>query len=425
MGVVPSSLRMRWAVAAGAAFLLAGASPGSAAGVSVYSETILRSFERATPRGAEADVAPLYEYLRVDAGRTRRWGPSLHLYGWARSDLADSRLFEENPDGELLYAFLQFDTPLQNVSARLGRQYVFDGVANESVDGVRLSGDLTGSLGASVYAGLPVAVEERAGRGGDRILGGRLSLHRSSLYDLGVSYKYLQSDGDRDEEVLGIDLSARLPWGVSVQGYSTANLVTDGWGEHSYEVSAPAGPVRVTLSAHRYDYAHLFNRGDNSAQPFRGLSGTGNELWVLGARAVWWTAGGWELAATARRYDSGARADDGTYYGVLASWNPRGPLQVGGELAWMDGDLDKSRYLLGRAFGYVEFARIHLAGDLVLERYGGDISGEDTALTASLGAARRFWGESLEVRLSTDYRSNPEFDSDWRTMAVARYWLER
>ena len=50
------------------------------------------------------------------------------------------------------------------------------------------------------------------------------------------SYKKKNSDGDDDEEMTGVDLFAELPFNINFFGFSSYNLDTDGFGEHSYDV---------------------------------------------------------------------------------------------------------------------------------------------------------------------------------------------
>ncbi|MBW2477611.1 MAG: hypothetical protein JRE63_09855, partial [Deltaproteobacteria bacterium] len=205
----------------------------SFADVSIQSDTLLRVFERDTASEEDAMVVPGYEYLQVDVGALAEPGVSFHLYGWGRADFADNDYFDDQTAGELLYGYAQYTLATNRANLRLGRQYVFDGVANEAIDGLRLSGDLGDYFAVSAYGGQPVGLDSTDGRSGDSIFGGRLAHRLGSLYEVGLSYKTIDNDSDTAEEWLGVDVSAFLPANLSVYGYSRYNQESEGWGEHS------------------------------------------------------------------------------------------------------------------------------------------------------------------------------------------------
>ena len=128
----------------------------SGAELQIKSDTILRLFERDTATTDDATVLPGYEYLQVDAGHLQDYGLSFHLYGWGRNDFADNDYYENQTAGELLYGYLEYRQEANRFNAKLGRFQVFEGVANDAIDGLRLSSDLGDYFALSLYGGQPV-----------------------------------------------------------------------------------------------------------------------------------------------------------------------------------------------------------------------------------------------------------------------------
>ncbi len=398
-----------------------GAVPASAvAGFQVESDTLFRYFERDTAQGSDQAVSPVYEYLRVAAGELEGKGLSVHAYGWGRYDLADNEFFDDRSQGEFLYGYLQFTHARSNLAARLGRLYVFEGVANESIDGLSVRGDLTSIFTLSAYGGQPVALEEVAGRDGDRIWGGRLSHHWGTWYDLGVSYKRVANDGDRQEEALGIDSSVRLPLPVSLHGFSVRNLETDQWQEHTYEARLALPRVALRPYFERFVYDAYFDTGENTASPFRFLRDSQETVTVVGGDLTWSPTARIELELKAKNYDYRERAEDAWYYAALAAIRLKGLTQLGAEMGVMDGDTDDTRYSLWRGYFYWDAKPAFLSGDAVYVKYDADVLGEDRSLFASLGAGTRFAKDAVEVKLSGDYSSDPYFDKDLRGLLAVK-----
>lgn len=412
-------------------FLLAVPAAVTAADFRIVSDTILRGFERDT-RGGEDVVVPLYEYLQADVGVEGEQPLTFHLYGWGRLDLAGSDYFEnrfigggDDAAGELLYGYLQYDLPDTSLTARLGRQYVFEGVANESFDGLRLQTDLGDLFAASAYGGQPVALDTTEGRSGDSIYGGRLAHHRRGLYEIGLSYKSIDNDGGQAEEMLGIDLSLLLPGGVSLFGFSSRNLDTEGWAEHFYEARFSVANVLIRPFFERYKYEDYFATGENTGRPFLVHPALDETLTVFGVDLLWPQGEKWEWGLKGKFYDYDERGDSAQFVSAIAVWHGDGLTQVGGELGRMNGDRDNDRYLLGRLYSYRDlgndqFLKFYTA-DLVSTWYDEEIQGESASLFLSVGTGTRLLKDALELKVSADFSSDPYFDSDFRGWLLARY----
>lgn len=402
----------------------------AAAEFQLKSDTLFRFFERDAAGQEERRAAPAYEYLQVDIGSSSEPGLSFHAYGWGRLDLADDDFFEDDTAGELLYGYLEYRAKEASFNARLGRQYLFEGVANEAVDGLRLSSDLGRYFSASLYAGQPVSLDSENGRSGDSIYGGRLGHRLAGWYDVGVSYQEIENDSDLAEKMLGIDLGLYLPHGISFYGLSSRNLETDGWGEHSYELRFKLAGIDVRPYYQQFRYEDQFGTGANGAAPFRFLAGTGEEVTVVGADATWRGGETWDLGAKVKNYDYDRRDENTQYYALLATWYAAERCSLGGEAGVMNGDADDDDYLLLRAYAYWDqlpqgLPLSFLTGEVVWARYREDIFNEDTSLFLSLGAGRRFLEDALEVKLSGDYSRDPYFDHDVRGMLTISYLLDR
>ncbi len=115
--------------AAGLLVLALSATSGFCAGLEFTSETIIRAFERepvsepdGLTRGEEKLALPVYEYLGLEYGDPEAGGLSVHMYGWGRKDLSGSDYYPDDPEGELLYGYLQYAKPYSSFRHCLGRQ---------------------------------------------------------------------------------------------------------------------------------------------------------------------------------------------------------------------------------------------------------------------------------------------------------------
>lgn len=398
----------------------------SAAEIRVKSDTLFRGFERDTAAEKEAAVLPVYEYLQIDVDTPDEPGLAFHLYGWGRADLADNDYYTDATEGELLYGYLEYSRQTARFNAKLGRQHVFAGVANEVLDGLRISSDLGRYFSGSLFGGQQVALSSEQGRSGDSIYGGRLAHHLAGRYDLGVSYKKIRNDSVDAEEMTGVDLAAYLPHDVSLYGISTYNLASDDWGEHSYELRFPLGPMALRPYFQQFQYEDYFGTGANSASPFRFLADSGEELTVGGADLTLPVGSAWVVVGKFKHYDYKVLDDTSPFYGAQATWSGEQQCRIGGEVGYMNGEVAQNDYYLVRVFAYwdqlPDVAPVgFVSGDVVYVGYDEAIYGADNSLFASLGAGQKFMDEALELKLSADYSSDPYFDHDLRGMLTASY----
>ena len=394
--------------------------------VEVSSETIFRAFERNTDKNTRDEdkkgdtlVVPGYQYLRLDLGALEQEGLSLHMFGWRRYDFNDSSFFEDNPDGQLLYGYLEYKRPQNGLNLTLGRQHIMAGIINNSIDGLGIKSALTPYFKLALYGGSPAELSSQNGRGGDSIWGGRVAGHRGSDYEIGLSYKNIRSDGENDEEKGAIDIFAGLPYDSSFSGFSSYNFDSRGWGEHSYEIRFHISDFSFRPFFQRFRYEDFFNTNDNSANPFRFLADTGEILAALGSDIVWQRFNQIDIGSKVNFYDYDKRDDNALYFEGNANWHLNEQTQIGGQFGRMNGDTDETRYLLTRAFFYGQlpfvFARAaFLTGDIIYVHYDEEIFGENSSFWVSLGCGWRFLKDSLQLKLSGDWSNDPFFDSNLR-----------
>ncbi len=387
------------------------------------SDTIVRNFERET-LDREDQIVPVYEYLQLDYANSKAKDMTFHAYGWMRVNLGDD-YFDDETEAELLYAFADYRPKGRDYMVRIGRQYVFEGVANENVDGISGSVDINPYLSLSGYTGFPAALDATDGRSGDWLAGGRLSLHKTGKHDLGLSYKYVLSDGDRDEELAGVDLSLSLPGRVTLMGYSTRNLVADRWAEHFYELRFGLGRFEFRPFFQQYQLDGFFLNKDNSSGPFRVISTLDSETRVVGTEAFWYPSEDYEFAVKYKDYDYQERFDSARYYSGVFTYKWDILSHFGLEGGRMEGDQADLRYKMGRAFVYLNLPPGFITGDFMYVDYDEPIFNEDRSVFASLGFGRRMLHDALDLRLSFDYSSDPNFDDDYRGQFVATYTYDR
>lgn len=418
------SRRLRGRLALFVVLLLGAPLTVAAQGVQVRSDTLVRFYERDTATAKDVLVAPVYEYLQLDYGRTSGKGLTAHAYGWGRADLGDGDYFDDDATGQVLYAYLQYAQPFSNFNLRFGRQQVMTGVINDSVDGLSVAGDLGPYFSLSAVGGLPVAYDTSSGRSGDLLYGGRLAHHWGSRYEIGLSYLNSADDGEAQRQRLGADLSFALPGGVTFDGRTVYNLESDGIGEQVYQLHFNLGPVSVRPYYEQYDYGDQFATTTTTPNPFRILAGSGEGLRAWGADVVWGGLADWELGARVRQLSYDVNSDTAAYYALLTTWHASGRTQAGGEIGTMQGDATGNDTLLLRLYFYLDgsgrLKDAFLSGDAIYAGYDQPLYGVDYSWSASLGAGRRFLEDTLEVKFNGDYSSDPNYDSDWRgTLALS------
>ncbi|PLX45854.1 MAG: hypothetical protein C0609_02115 [Deltaproteobacteria bacterium] len=400
--------------------LLAWSIPAVAvAGADISSETIVRFYEREDYGGDNRSLAPLYEYLTLEMWRERGTGLSFHSQLWGRADLAD-KSGEKKSDGEIIYGYLQYLSP--GVDFRVGRQSIYEGVANEPLDGGSISFDLGGMASLSLYGGPSVSMAEEDGRSGDLVYGGRLSHTLPGVYSLGLSYKSLSNDSDVAQELAGVDASLFMIPSTSVMGRSTINVESGEWAEHSYEALILVGDFAFRPHFWTFDYAEIFDAGDKTPGPFQFLADGEEQVTVVGAAVDFQlTEDAVMIEVKGDSYNYEERNESANYAAVALEVRTAEITGAGAELGRMEGETSDNSYTIGRGYAQWRSGIYLLSGDIVYAAYDEPVLGEDQSLFLSLGGGMTFMGGALTLKVSGDYTSGPYFDEDLRAMVTCDY----
>jgi len=392
--------------------------------IEISSETLLSSLSRITGDNRDVLIAPLYQYIRLDMGTLDQEGFSFHMYGWGRNDFKDSDFFESNPDGELLYGYIEYSEPNYSFNLKAGRQHVMAGVLNDIIDGIGVQSALSPYVHISVYGGFPVDLSSENGQSGIGFFGGRVAVRKTPDYEIGFSYKKITSDS-KNEEIAGFDFSAAGPFNTSLLGSSSYNLDSRGWGEHLYEIRFEIGDFYFQPSFQQCQYEDYFNVEDQDASLFRNLAQIGDRFSAVGSDVYWQHFRAVDLGFKAYYYNYDQH-NSAIYLEGNAIWHISDLSQIGGQISRLKGDTSDQRYLLARSFFYLTMTGGLIrpgffSGDIMYVSYDESIYERDFSLWISLGTGWSYLEDTLQVKLSADWRNDPYFDSDLRGLLKISY----
>lgn len=402
--------------------------PSALAGkIKVKSQTTLRAFERQslerdTNQGEDALVLPLYQYLQLDFGDAEEGGWSFHMYGWGRTDLADSAYFEDTSDGELLYGYLEYHRPYSALGLKLGRQHIFAGVTDQSVDGLQAAAGLGEIITATLFGGITSGSDASSA---DTTYGGRLALHPKPRYELGLSYQNTDMEDDPDNRA-GLDLSVNWSDWLSLQGLSSFNLETEDWREHSYSALLRLKDALLEPSYHTFNYQDYFGTGKEENNLFHFLAESEEQITIFGADLQWQGSGPVRLGGRYNQYSYDLRQESAGYYAALLSMDLPGGSQLGIEAGRMDGETADNIYTLYRAcFYWVDpfglSAPAFLSGDGIYQAYDAPVFGEDSAINISLSAGFHLIDDKLAIKLTGLYSQDPYFEENVEGLVTLHY----
>ena len=171
------------------------AATASAQDVTVTSTTLAQDWKQDTPGFTKASLAPITEFLAIDASKLGSDKLSMHLYGWGMKDMQDQSALGGKSAGNLTYGYLQYSFDRANAEIKAGRFTVNQGVGNEQVDGVAARTDLKGGFYVSAFGGTPVIFKNLSNMPQsdltlqrDIIFGARLAWRIPKSGELGLSY---------------------------------------------------------------------------------------------------------------------------------------------------------------------------------------------------------------------------------------------
>ncbi len=391
----------------------------------ISSETIFRVFERENQDDGNFNVIPVYEYIGVDYGDFEAGGFSLHANGWGRVDSGDQEYYEDDTEGYILDGYVQYSDLASGLDLKLGRQHIYSGIVNNSVDGISFQGYAGSYVSVLAYAGYPVGYEDVNGRTGDSTYGGRVSLEQFFPGEIGLSYKMLTNDSETIENKLGGDLSLHLFSRLVISGLSVWNFDTEDWGEHTY--SADVYVNQFSLKAHyqRFQYEDTFS-GESDSQLLNYLEDTDETLTILGGDIIWQQFHGFDAGLKLNHYTYDQRRETSRYIALVINTYGLAQTVLGAEAGFMDGESSENSYYLGRIYGYWDapfsfMENWFLDGELMVVYYKADIFGRDNSIFSSAGCGRNIIDDRLKIKFSGDYSSDPYHDSDIRFMTVIQF----
>lgn len=390
------------------------------------SETILSAFEWETDQGTSKQVIPVYEYMQLDYGHVETNGLSLHLHGWVRADTGDGDYYEDDTDGELLYGYVEYIPPSNGFNLKIGRQHIFSGIINDSIDGIGIQGMFTSQVTVELFGGIPVALEDENGRSGDSLLGGRAALFTGRFSEIGLSYKRITNDDETVENTLGLDTSLGFSTRLTLLGISSWNIETNHWREHTYEAAVTLESLLLKPIFQAYRFEDYFTEDTTNLQAFGFLQKTNEKLVIIGTDVVWQRNPGFDAGIRIKQYDYDQRNETSRYMAAILNFYGNNVTRYGFEGGIMDGESSENRYRLGRGylfwngpFGAAE--SWFMSSDILFVQYNEDIYGKDHSWFVSLGGGKQLIEDTLQLSVSGDYSSDPYFDKDTRLTVVLKY----
>lgn len=393
----------------------------AAADVGVDATTLIRLEERSIPGFKDETVVPATQFLGVDLDKLGDGNLSFHLYGWGRADLADKSTEGGSTDGDLSYAYLAYRLPKADGQIKLGRFYVFEGIAAEHVDGVSARTDLGAGFNVSAFGGAPVRLNMSDRNKGDYVVGGRLGFRVPGILEIGAA---ALREGNIDtgpatdlkdyRQLVGGDVWLAPFKAVELRGHSSYNTATEGFAEHSYlllvqphktfSVSAEYNDYRLRDYLATSNLRSLFN-------PDRD-----DKLRSYGASATWTVAKPVEVSADYKRinYDRAERGNTNRFGGDVRLTLADRKVRSGVSYHRADSDTDAvNSYHEVRGWCLYDAAKYFTSIDAIGHIYDNSIDTKDTAfeLIGSLGYRIV---PSLALSGDISYGENPRMDSELR-----------
>ena len=403
--------------------LFTGTAP--AADATFSSKTYALFYQRELPGGEKDRYVPLYEYLSADAANLGGKPIAFHFYGWGRADLAEPS-GSGRMSGEIGSLYMEYLHPQGNAQARLGRFFLTEGAAMDTIDGAFVKATSPVGLGVSLYGGVPVeySILNGAGRG-DSIYGGRVFFVKAGFAELGASYlKENGSPGRLDRELYGGDLWVRVASGVELTGQASYNRTVREMASERYAVRiVPGAAVDISAGYEAYTYEGLFRSALNPAFVFPTVDNTDKVQSIFGI-VDWEFIPGWtvEVAGKNIRHD---KADPGDAnrgeIGLRHGYNKKKDV-AGISAAFVAADRDENEYREYRAFGSHSRDKLRLTLDGIALKYKQAISGKKNAYQVVATAGYQLLA-ALQLSGNLTYTQSPNFEKDYAGLVRLSYDL--
>ena len=397
--------------------------PATAADVTVSSKTYGLLFERELAGGQKDRYAPLYEYLSADAANLGGKPLSLHFYGWGRVDLGE-QTGTGNSSGEISSLYLEYQHPEGNAQGKLGRFFLTEGAAMDTVDGAFVKATTPVGLGVSLYGGVPVeySILKNAG-GGDSLYGGRIFFVKSGFAEIGASYLKENNSSDAlDRELYGGDLWVRVGGPVEFTGKAYYNNSASEMASQRYAVRiVPGATFDITAGYEAYNYKGLFRSALNPAFTFPSVDNNDKVQTIFGI-VDWEFTPGWTLEVAGKniQHDQSDPGDANRgEVGVRHTYN--GKKDVAGlSAAFVSADSDENEYQEYRAFATYSPDKLRVTLDGLIQHYKQEINGKKNAYQVVATAGYQVLA-ALQVSGNLTYTQSPNFQEDYAGLVRLSY----
>jgi hypothetical protein len=342
---------------------------------------------------------------------------ALHFYGWGRVDLADETGTGKE-SGDVASAYLEYLHPKGNAQMKLGRFFLAEGVAVETLDGAFFKVTTPVGFGISGYGGAPVehSILDNTSTG-DSLYGGRVFFVRPGFVEMGVSY--LKEKGPfqgKDRELYGGDLWLRVAGPVELTGQVAYNQSVREIASQRYAVRiVPGSRVDISAGYESYTYKGLFQTTLNPVfLPGSPSVDNDDKVQTIFGVVDWEFVPGWTLEVAGKniRHDKANPGDANRgEAGIRYAFNDKKNV-FGLSAAAVSGDRDENEYQEFRGFATWSPAKFHFSLDGLTQQYKQEINGKKNAsqIVASAGYKVR---PSLSVSGDLRYTQSPTYQEDY------------
>ena len=399
-----------------------------AADLSLSSKTYGLLYQREFPGGEKDRYAPLYEYLSADAANLGGKPLSFHFYGWGRVDLGEPS-GSGRMSGEIGSLYMEYLHPQGNAQAKLGRFFLTEGAAMDTIDGAFVKATTPVGLGVSLYGGVPVEYSILSGaERADSIYGGRVFFVKSGFAELGASYLKENGSSERlDRELYGGDLWVRIASGVELTGQAYYNRAVREMASERYAVRiVPGATVDISAGYESYKYEGLFRSALNPAFVFPSVDNNDQVQSIFGI-VDWEFTPGWtvEVAGKNIRHD---KADPGDAnrgeIGLRHGYNEKKDV-AGISAAFVAADREENEYREYRAFATYSPDKLRLTLDAMAQQYKKEPIpgiGKKNAYQVVATAGYQLLA-ALQVSGNLTYTQSPIFEKDYAGLVRVSYDL--
>ncbi len=376
--------------------------------------------------GLDENQTKFSEYMDLELYNLYENRVSFHVSGWFRANMInfdEDRREDEREKDELTYAYIKYK-PVADKSLyfRLGRQYIFGGVASEHLDGIATGMDFTEYNGISLYGGFPVETEDD-GRGADYLYGGRIFQRIDRKAELGVSYLKEVNRGSSFREEAGVDIWLMPTGYFEIQAQSFYNSLENAWIEHTCTVRSDALDTIVLTAFFSYiDYEGTFYGETTSA--FSDLLMPDDEDSVRAGGSVEKSLFNDRLTVLFDYTNySFHDSEDADYYGLKLRLNIWGA-RLGASVYRMDGETGRLKYIQSRAYAIKSYNKSDISLEVFSVNYDEPYNGLRTAYSFNSTMGYNIT-DNIRTEGYVDYSKTPDLSHNVKAIVKLIYNLDR